>query len=98
MSSHLVQLGSFSSEAGANRAWDIYVARYPELADREKVITQPVVNGRNYWRVSAGGFDGSSSRAMCNFVDSSNGEGCISWVANSPLPGAIETGVRFAHR
>lgn len=98
MSSHLVQLGSFSSEAGANRAWDIYVARYPELADREKVITQAVVNGRNYWRVSAGGFDGSSSRAMCNFVDSSNGEGCISWVANSPLPGAIETGVRFAHR
>lgn len=95
---HLVQLGSFSSEAGAMRAWDIYVARYPELADRERVITQAVVNGRNYWRVSAGGFDRASSNAMCGRVDASNGEGCISWAASSPLPGAIDTGVRLARR
>ena len=97
-SSHLVQLGSFLSEAGAQRAWGIYVDRYPELANREPVITQAVVNGRNYWRVSAGGFDNASSRAMCNRVDASNGEGCISWAANSPLPGAIDTGVRLARR
>lgn len=96
---HLVQLGSFSSEAGARRAWDIYQSRYPELADREMVITQAVVNGRNYWRVSAGGFDSASSRAMCNRVDAANGEGCISWAANSPLPGAIDRGpMRFARR
>ncbi|WP_340587207.1 SPOR domain-containing protein [Erythrobacter alti] len=96
--SHLVQLGSFTSEAGADRAWRIYVSRYPELANREKVITRAVVNGRNYWRVSAGGFDRSSSRAMCNRVDASNGDGCISWAAGSPLPGAIDTGVRLARR
>ncbi len=95
---HLVQLGSFSSEAGAMRAWDIYVARYPELAERERVITQAVVNGRNYWRVSAGGYDRASSNAMCNRVDAANGEGCISWAANSPLPGALDTGVRLARR
>ena len=95
---HLVQLGSFSSEAGAMRAWNIYVARYPELADRERVITQAVVNGRNYWRVSAGGYDRASSTAMCGRVNSSNGEGCISWAANSPLPGAVDTGVRLARR
>lgn len=93
-----MQLGSFLSEAGAQRAWGIYVDRYPELANREPVITQAVVNGRNYWRVSAGGFDNASSRAMCNRVDASNGEGCISWAANSPLPGAIDTGVRLARR
>jgi len=96
--SHLVQLGSFASEAGAQRAWRIYVSRYPELAEREMVITQAVVNGRNYWRVSAGGFDRASSRAMCNRVDAANGDGCISWAANSPLPGAIDTGVRLARR
>ena len=95
---HLVQLGSFSSEAGAMRAWDIYLARYPELANRERVITQAVVNGRNYWRVSAGGYDRATSNAMCSRVASSNGEGCISWAANSPLPGAIDTGVRLARR
>ncbi len=97
-SSHLIQLGSFSSEAGATRAWGIYVSRYPELADREMVITQAVVNGRNYWRVSAGGFDRAGSRAMCGRVDAANGDGCISWAANSPLPGAIDTGVRLARR
>lgn len=97
-STHLVQLGSFASEAGARRAWDIYRSRYPELADREMVITQAVVNGRNYWRVSAGGFDRASSRAMCGRVDSTGGDGCISWAANSPLPGAVDRGVRLARR
>ncbi|MBH5323427.1 SPOR domain-containing protein [Aurantiacibacter sediminis] len=95
---HLVQLGSFSSEAGAQRAWNIYVSRYPELADREMVITQAVVRGRNYWRVSAGGFDRSTSRAMCSRVDAANGDGCISWAASSPLPGAIDNGIRLARR
>lgn len=95
---HLVQLGSFSSEAGARRAWDIYVSRYPELANRELVITQAVVRGRNYWRVSAAGYDRASSRAMCGRVDAANGDGCISWAEGRPLPGAIETGVRLARR
>ncbi|QZH74158.1 MAG: SPOR domain-containing protein [Erythrobacter sp.] len=97
-SSHLVQLGSFSSEASARRAWGIYQSRHAELADRELVITQAVVNGRNYWRVSAGGFDRNGSRDMCSRVQSSSADGCISWAANSPLPGAIDTGVRMARR
>ena len=95
---HLVQLGSFASEAGARRAWGIYQSRYPELADSEMVITQAVVNGRNYWRVSAGGFDRNGSRAMCGRVDAARGDGCISWAASRPLPGAIDTGVRMARR
>jgi len=97
-SSHLIQLGSFSSEAGATRAWGIYVSRYPELSDREMVITQARVNGRNYWRVSAGGFDRTGSRDMCGRVAARNGDGCISWAANRPLPGAIDIGTRLARR
>lgn len=98
--SHLVQLGSFSSEQGARRAWGIYLSRHPELADHEMVITEAVVRGRRYWRVSASGFDRASSRSMCSSVNSSTvGEGCISWAANSPLPGAVDRGgTMFARR
>ncbi|KLE33747.1 hypothetical protein AAW01_06585 [Aurantiacibacter gangjinensis] len=97
--SHLVQLGSFSSEAAARRAWDIYTDRHPALANHEMVITEAVVRGKRYWRVSAGGFDTASSRAMCSNVNTSAaGEGCISWAASSPLPGAVDNGVRLARR
>lgn len=96
---HLVQLGSFASEQGARRAWGIYVRRYPELANREMVITEAVVRGKRYWRVSAGGYDQASSRAMCGRVKSSrSGEGCFAWAESRPLPGAIDTGVRLARR
>ncbi len=96
--SHLVQLGSFSSEQGARRAWGIYVRRYPELANHEMVITEAVVNGRRYFRVSAGGFDRNASRSMCGRVDAAGGDGCISWAAASPLPGAVDRGIRMARR
>lgn len=100
--SHLVQLGSFSSEQGARRAWGIYVARYPELAGHGMVITEAVVRGKRYFRVSAAGFDRMASRAMCNAIDARGGEGCISWAINTPLPGALpsrrEDSVRLARR
>ncbi|WAT19169.1 tetratricopeptide repeat protein [Aurantiacibacter sp. MUD11] len=97
---HLVQLGSFSSEQGARRAWGIYVSRHPELANHEMVITEAVVRGKRYWRVSAAGFDVASSRSMCRSVNSSSaGEGCITWAASSPLPGAVDRGgTMFARR
>lgn len=99
---HLVQLGSFSSEQGARRAWGIYVSRYPELAGHDMVITEAIVRGKRYFRVSAAGFDRRASRAMCNAIDSRGGDGCISWAANAPLPGALpsrrEDSVRLARR
>ncbi len=97
---HLVQLGSFSSEQGARRAWGIYVSRHPNLANHEMVITEAVVRGKRYWRVSAGGFNVASSRSMCANVNGSNaGEGCITWAASSPLPGAVDRGgVMLARR
>ncbi len=95
--SHLVQLGSFLSQQGARRAWNIYVGRYPELADREMVITEAVVRGRHYWRVSAGGYSQVASQSLCGRVRSA-GEGCVTWAQNRPLPGAVDNGVRLARR
>src|SRR5690606_39866321 len=48
----------------AERAWGIYAKRYPELAGHQMVISEAVVRGKRYWRVSAGGFDNAGSQAM----------------------------------
>ena len=94
---HLVQLGSFGSEDSARRAWSIYTKRYPELAGHKLVISEAVVGGKRYWRVSAAGFDNAGSRAMCGRVKGT-GEGCFAYAEGRPLPGAVDTGVRLARR
>jgi Flp pilus assembly protein TadD len=94
---HLVQLGSFSSEQGARRAWGIYTKRYPQLRDHQMVIDEAVVRGKHYWRVSAAGFGLASSQAMCGRVKNS-GEGCFAYAEGHPLPGAVDTGTRLALR
>lgn len=94
---HLIQLGSFSSEAGAKRAWGIYAKRYPQLSAHDMVITRAVVRGKTYWRVSAAGFERASAASMCSTVRR-GGEGCIAWAAGRPLPGAVDSGVRMAAR
>jgi len=96
--SHLIQLGSFASEQGARRAWSIYTSRFPELADREMVITQAVVRGKRYWRVSAGGFTQDNGDAMCRAVRSQTRDGCITWASSRPLPGAVGSGRQLARR
>ncbi len=94
---HLIQLGSFSSEAGARRAWGIYAKQYPQLGQYDMVITKAVVRGKTYYRVSAGGFQRASAESMCSAVKSGK-QGCITWAANRPLPGAVDRGVRMAAR
>lgn len=95
--SHLIQLGSFNSEQGARRAWGIYAARWPELSNYEMVITEAKVRGKQYFRVSAGGFQQASASGMCGKVKA-RGQGCITWAEGKPLPGAIDTGTRMASR
>lgn len=95
--SHLVQLGSFVNEEGARRAWSIYVKRYPDLANHEMVITEAVVKGKRYWRVSAAGYSRASSNAMCGRVKS-GGNGCIAYAKDSPPAGAVDKGTRMAMR
>lgn len=94
---HLVQLGSFSSRANAERATEIYKKRYSQLDGRDMVITQAQVNGKTYFRVAAAGFGASEARSMCNTV-TSGGAGCLAYAANRPLPGAIDRGIRVASR
>ncbi len=95
--SHLVQLGSFSSEAGARRAWSIYEKKYPQLADYRMVITKAVVRGKTYFRVSAGGLSRAAAASTCSSVKR-KGQGCYTWAEGRPMPGAVDTGVRFARR
>jgi Flp pilus assembly protein TadD len=96
-STHLVQLGSFSSEQSARRAWSIYTRNYPELADHEMVISEAVVRGKRYWRVSAAGFGRSTASSMCGRVRAS-GNGCFAYAEGRPLPGAVDRGTRLARR
>lgn len=95
---HLVQLGSFSSQQGARRAWGIYTKRYPELTDHQMVISEAIVRGKRYWRVSAGGFGLAGSQQMCGRVKSSGGDGCFAYAEGHPLPGAVDSGIRMALR
>ena len=86
-SSHKVQLGSFSSEANAKRAVTVFAARNPELRGFHLTITPAVVNGRNFWRVAAVGFDGNSARRLCSDVKSRGGA-CFAYAANRTLLGS----------
>ncbi|AKH42525.1 tetratricopeptide (TPR) repeat protein [Altererythrobacter atlanticus] len=94
---HMVQLGSFSSEQGARRAWGIYTKRYPELAGHKMIISEAMVKGKRYWRVAAAGFGRTDSRSMCGTVKS-RGDGCFAYAADRSLPGSVDAGVRMARR
>ncbi|HEX5645174.1 MAG TPA: SPOR domain-containing protein [Erythrobacter sp.] len=95
---HLVQLGSFSSRANAERAWSIYQSRYPQLSGRDVVITQAVVGGKTYFRVAAAGFGARSASSLCQTVRAGGKGGCIAYAASRPLPGAVDRGIRIASR
>lgn len=86
--SHLVQLGSFSSEQGARRGWGIITARNQQLRNYRMVITPAVVNGRNFWRVAAAGFNAHGARSLCSSVRGRGGP-CFAYAANRPPAGAL---------
>ena len=94
---HLAQLGSYASEADAKRGWAIFAKRYPQISDREQVITRAKVNGRIYYRLSAGNLAASSARSLCSTVKKA-GQGCIAWEESRPLPGTLDSGRRVASR
>ncbi|HKX80393.1 MAG TPA: tetratricopeptide repeat protein [Novosphingobium sp.] len=85
---HMVQLGSFSTEANARRAWKIFTARDPKLKNYKMAITPAIVRGKQYWRVAASGFDGGSARSMCSTVKSRGGA-CFAYAVARPLPGVV---------
>lgn len=81
--SHVVQLGSFSTEHNARRAWTVLTARNPELAKARMVITQANVNGRTFWRVAAASYEGSTARGLCSSVKSRGGA-CFAYAVTGP--------------
>ncbi|MBT0666794.1 tetratricopeptide repeat protein [Novosphingobium profundi] len=85
---HLVQLGSFRTMEGAQRAWGIFVARDPRLKDHTMRITEALVAGRRYYRVAAEGFDRGAAQTMCSTVKS-RGNGCLAYADGRELPGAV---------
>ncbi len=85
--SHLVQLGSFSSEQNARRAWTILTKRNPELRDMRMVITPATVRGKNYWRVAAAGYSASTAQRACATVRGRGGA-CFAYAATNAPAGA----------
>lgn len=78
--SHLVQLGAFSSEQGARRAWGVLAARSPQLKGYRMTITPATVRGKQYWRVAAAGLDAGGASGLCANVKARGGA-CFAYAA-----------------
>ncbi len=97
--SHVVQLGSFSSNDGAQRAWRHFTARNRGLAGYHSQITQVAVNGRQFWRVQAVGFNGfASARQMCQSVKAKGGVCLVMSDPTGVSPQGRPTPTRMAQR
>jgi Flp pilus assembly protein TadD len=73
-STHVVQLGSFSSDEGAQRAWRHFTARHPALAGYHSQFSQVTVKGHKFWRVQAAGFSGfAMANQLCHSVKAKGG-------------------------
>lgn len=83
--SHAVQLGSFSSQQGARRAWGIYAAKNPELRGFRMAISQATVRGKQFWRVAAAGFNAGGASGMCSKVKTRGGV-CFAYATNRLSP------------
>ena len=81
---HLVQLGSFSSEANARRAWTIFTSRNANLRNYRLTISPVVVRGKNFWRVAAAGFNAGSASSMCGTVKARGGA-CFAYASTRPM-------------
>ena len=93
---HLVQLGAFSTQEGAHRAWRHYLAVNPALKGYRPVITAATVNGKQFWRTQAAGFASAApARALCGTLKAKGGV-CI--VLANPVSGGptAAPAIRFA--
>jgi Flp pilus assembly protein TadD len=83
---HVVQLGSFTSEQGARNAWAVYTARNTGLRNYRMAIIPATVNGKSYYRVAAAGFDAGTARSMCGSIKSRGGA-CLAYANTTSVPG-----------
>jgi Flp pilus assembly protein TadD len=100
---HMVQLGSFSSQQGARRAWGIYTARNASLSGYRMNITPAVVHGKSVWRVAAAGISGAgTANGLCSSVKKRGGA-CFAYAAPSrgkvpAAPGREASGPMMARK
>ncbi|WP_423142002.1 tetratricopeptide repeat protein [Parablastomonas sp. CN1-191] len=88
---HMVQLGSFSSEAGARRSWALYTAKSPSLKNYRMALTTAQVNGRTYWRVAAAGLDPVAANGACSRIKAGGGM-CFAYAAPKSAPAVATRG------
>jgi Flp pilus assembly protein TadD len=91
----VVQIGAFSNEANAERAWQEASARYG-LEDRRPLTTTIDINGRTLNRVSISGFaSAGDAQRLCGqirtqggacFVRANAGDASIRWAARYANP------------
>lgn len=93
--SHVAQLGSYGSMADARAGWKTLQARYANLRGSQPVITQAKVDGKDYWRVAAGGFDAKGAGAMCTAVKA-GGNGCLAIARPTAVAAKADSKVRMA--
>ncbi len=103
---HFVQLGAFSSQQGARRAWGYYTSRNPKLAAYRMTITPATVNGKAVWRVAAGGINTRmAATGLCSRLKSAGGA-CFAYAvpvravpgSSAPVMAVAASGAQRARR
>jgi hypothetical protein len=64
----LIQLGAYNSEAIANNAWRVLVAKTPALANLPKSVVTATVGGKTYYRLRANAGSPANAAALCGQV------------------------------
>ena len=64
-SGRLIQLGAFSNQASANRAWTQLVSRYSALNSLTKTVTPVQAGGRTLYRLRAAASTRAAARSLC---------------------------------
>ena len=93
--SHMVQLGSYDTEAEAKAGWTTLQRKFGVLKTHDVLITKAEVSGRTFYRVAADGFGRQGAAQMCSTVRSS-GRGCFAYAKTNPPKGAVDNGTRIA--
>jgi D-alanyl-D-alanine carboxypeptidase len=97
---HLVQLGAFSSAAGAQKAWGQFKAKYGVLQGFESASSTVTINGKKLIRIAAMGFGNkTSAAAACNAIRAKGGACMVrSMGGDAPVRMALRKPVRKAVR
>ncbi|MCA1749931.1 MAG: SPOR domain-containing protein, partial [Parasphingopyxis sp.] len=64
-SGRLIQLGAFSSEAAANRAWQSLSGRYGYLSSLDQSVSSIEAGGRTLYRLRAAAGSAEDARRIC---------------------------------